>query len=411
MGNDLLAELPELLSIKVDELPVMEQPAHMAKLERARAQFDAQMLGQLADFEESQAWRLDASYSAANWLTGHAGTSKWDARRRVRLAKHLRDMPATAAALRAGQITVEHARVLAKCVANPRAKAAFFWAEKRLVNSARRMSADELAHEVDKFLAEADQDGPEPPAPQKDVLYASRVGDRVKIDGDLGLDSGLPFLEALNERSDQLFRRDQKVTEANPEDKLATRPPAELRAEAMVELVLAGAGDESNPRHREPLFNVHVDQLTLLRTKIRQDSLCELDDGSVIPGSLLEQWRCEAAMSRVLLDANEVMLSYGREERYANRELRRALAARDRGCAVPGCDRPPEHCDAHHIVFWENWGGTDIDNLVLQCRHHHRMIHAGKLSVEMVDGRPCFYDSLGKPLEAGRWRPPEVSAA
>ncbi len=243
------------------------------------------------------------------------------------------------------------------------------------------------------------------------MLYANRVGDRVKIDGDLGLDTGLPVLEALKERSDQLRRRDQKVTEANPDDKLATRPPAELRAESMVELVLAGAGDQSNPRHREPLFNVHVDQLTLLRTKIRQDSLCELDDGSVIPGSLLEQWRCEAAMSRVLLDAKEVMLSYGREERYANRELRRALTARDRGCAVPGCDRPPEHCDAHHIVFWENQGGTDIDNLTLTCRHHHRMVHHGQLSVKMIDGLPRFFDRNEKLLEEGRWRPPDVSAA
>ena len=28
--------------------------------------------------------------------------------------------------------------------------------------------------------------------------------------------------------------------------------------------------------------------------------------------------------------------------------LRRALIARDRGCAFPGCDRPPHWCHAHH---------------------------------------------------------------
>ncbi len=233
----------------------------------------------------------------------------------------------------------------------------------------------------------------------------------MKIDGDLGLDTGLPFLEALNERSDQLFRRDQKVTEANPEDMLAARPPAELRAEAIVELVLAGAGDDSNPRHREPLLNVHVDAMTLLRMEMRRDSVCELDDGSVIPIRMLEQLRCESRLSRVLLDAKEVMLSYGRDERYANRELRRALAARDRGCAVPGCDRPPEHCDAHHIVFWDDLGETNVDNLVLLCRHHHRMIHHKKLKVEMIGGQPRFYDSAGTLLDKGRWRPPDVAAA
>ncbi|WP_242419678.1 HNH endonuclease signature motif containing protein, partial [Frankia sp. CpI1-P] len=32
--------------------------------------------------------------------------------------------------------------------------------------------------------------------------------------------------------------------------------------------------------------------------------------------------------------------------------LRRALAARDRGCTFPGCDRPPSWCEAHHVIHW-----------------------------------------------------------
>ncbi len=111
------------------------------------------------------------------------------------------------------------------------------------------------------------------------------------------------------------------------------------------------------------------------------------------------------------MDGRRSVLHLGREERYANRELRRALAARDRGCAVPGCDRPPEHCDAHHVVFWEDFGPTDIDNLALLCRHHHRMVHAGRLTIEMIDGVPQFFDSYGSLLEAGRHRPPQAHAA
>lgn len=139
----------------------------MARLERVRAQLEGRVLTTLVKFEESQAWRLDASYSVANWLQAHAGTSKWDAQRRMRLARHLEDMPATSAALLEGLITSEHARILAKCVANPRAKADFFWAEKHLVNAARRMSADELAKEVAKFLERADRTGPNPRWPRK----------------------------------------------------------------------------------------------------------------------------------------------------------------------------------------------------------------------------------------------------
>lgn len=411
MAEDLVSELAELLSVDVAEVPVMALRERTARLQRLLSRVQALALRELAAFEESQAWRLDSSYGVANWLQGHVGTSRSDAGRQVRLARHLAAMPATSAALERGFITVEHARVLARCVANPRARAEFSWAENRLVDTARQVSADELAGEVDKFLAYVDQDGPEPPAPQEDQLYANRVGDRVKIDGDLGLDAGLPLLAALQERTEQLYRRDQEVTSANPNDPLAARTPANRRAEALTELVLAGSGSESNPLRREPLLNVHVDHLTLARLQMRQDSLSELDDGTVIPMPTLATWRCECAVSRVVLDAREVLLSYGRTERYANRQLRRALVARDRGCAVPGCDRPPELCDAHHIVFWDDDGPTDLDNLVLLCRHHHRMIHAAELRVEMVDGRPRFYDSFGALLEKGRWRPPEAHAA
>ncbi|HSS61195.1 MAG TPA: HNH endonuclease signature motif containing protein, partial [Candidatus Limnocylindrales bacterium] len=43
----------------------------------------------------------------------------------------------------------------------------------------------------------------------------------------------------------------------------------------------------------------------------------------------------------------------------------------------PGCERPASWCDAHHLVHWIDDGLTDLDNLVLLCRRHHRMVHEG----------------------------------
>ncbi|MGC5322913.1 DUF222 domain-containing protein [Micromonospora arida] len=71
--------------------------------------------------------------------------------------------------------------------------------------------------------------------------------------------------------------------------------------------------------------------------------------------------------------------------------LRRALVLRDRGCAFPGCDRPPRWCDAHHIHHWADGGRTSLTNAVLLCAHHHRHVHRGEWTVRLGgDGRPEF---------------------
>lgn len=41
----------------------------------------------------------------------------------------------------------------------------------------------------------------------------------------------------------------------------------------------------------------------------------------------------------------------------------------------PGCDLPTTWCDSHHVIEWTDGGRTDLDNLVLLCRHHHGVTH------------------------------------
>src|SRR6266851_4301217 len=58
--------------------------------------------------------------------------------------------------------------------------------------------------------------------------------------------------------------------------------------------------------------------------------------------------------------------------------MRRALAARDKHCRFPGCDMPPGWTDAHHIQHWADGGPTNLFNLILMCRRHHRLLHEGR---------------------------------
>ena len=76
-------------------------------------------------------------------------------------------------------------------------------------------------------------------------------------------------------------------------------------------------------------------------------------------------------------------------ERYVNSQTV-ALIARDGGCSFPGCDRPPEWCERHHIVEWSRGGKTDLDNLTLLCAYHHHNFASRGWTCVMIDGLPAW---------------------
>ena len=51
--------------------------------------------------------------------------------------------------------------------------------------------------------------------------------------------------------------------------------------------------------------------------------------------------------------------------------LRRAVTARDRHCAFPGCRQRPAACHVHHLRPRAKGGLTRLDNLLLLCAFHH----------------------------------------
>ncbi|MEU7789117.1 DUF222 domain-containing protein [Amycolatopsis sp. NPDC049159] len=100
---------------------------------------------------------------------------------------------------------------------------------------------------------------------------------------------------------------------------------------------------------------------------------------------------CDCKLIPTVLGASSEPLDLGRARRLISPGLRRALFLRDRGCAFPGCHRPPRHCQGHHIRHWADGGPTDLANLVLLCAHHHRLMHRSGWQVRLAtDGHPEF---------------------
>jgi hypothetical protein len=94
-------------------------------------------------------------------------------------------------------------------------------------------------------------------------------------------------------------------------------------------------------------------------------------------GGLVARLQTAALLPPALGGAPTQPLEVGRTTRVVSAAQRAALAVRDGGCAFPGCDRPPPWCDAHHLRHWLHGGATDLANLALLCRAHHRAVHEG----------------------------------
>lgn len=99
---------------------------------------------------------------------------------------------------------------------------------------------------------------------------------------------------------------------------------------------------------------------------------------------------CDADLIPLVLGGDGQVLDIGRAGRLFPPHLRRALVARDRGCAFPDCTIPAPWCEAHHMTPWSHGGTTGIDNGVLLCAHHHHIVHDGRWTVASHNGIPWF---------------------
>lgn len=172
-----------------------------------------------------------------------------------------------------------------------------------------------------------------------------------------------------------------------------TRPHARRMADALVELARRAldAGDLPASAGTKPHVVVTIDQHALAA----QIGTGLLDTGQTMSASAVRRLACDAVVTTILRDRTSHPLDVGRTHRLFTAALRRALVLRDRGCAFPGCSRPPSWCDGHHIIHWADGGPTSLDNGVLLCGHHHRQIHADEhtdgWSIQAVPGgRPVF---------------------
>ncbi len=218
-------------------------------------------------------------------------------------------------------------------------------------------------------------------------------------DGALLLQARLPAEEgALVLAALDAAREELAAADVSAETHLPSRAP-EVRADALVALAdgyLAGARGSRSGGDRYQVL-VHVDTATL--SGGGDGERCEIDHGPPLAAATARRLACDASLVHIL-ERDGVPLDVGRKTRSIPPALRRALAARDGGCRFPGCTSH-RFVDAHHIEHWADGGRTKLDNLVLLCRHHHRLMHEGGYTLTAAtDGRLTFRRPDGRRILA-----------
>ena len=249
----------------------------------------------------------------------------------------------------------------------------------RIVRGYRRavsLESAEAAHR-DRFLAcEWDEDG--------SLCVRAR----------LTPEDGALFLKAIEAGRDAIRDREEAHAVAtqggSAEPEPGNRPIRVNDADALLEVAELSLVSGSSPRSAGDRHQVivHADAEALAGTG--EQAGCRIDDGPAICGESARRMACDASLVPVLHGPKGEM-DVGRKTRAIPPAIRRALEIRDEGrCRFPGCENR-RWVDAHHILHWARGGKTKVDNLVLLCGHHHRLVHEGGFALlRKSDGSLVF---------------------
>jgi hypothetical protein len=325
-------------------------------------------------FDKSGEYKADGALSLTAWLRWKCKLSGGAAMERIEIARQLEKLPETQAAFASGDVGYQHVAVLAHAAEHV-GVAAVRKEEGSLLQAAQTMDpgqfttvAKNFEHRVDAAgaLAEANR------AHQRRYFHISEPKDGiVRLDGVLDAEGGATLRTAL-----QAFMKPVKDDD---------RTYGQRSADALVELGRQRSGGKRDGAGPRPQLIIRASLDTLAGTQGAPAG--ELEGGGTVPAETVQRYACDSAISRIT-GQGELEHELNHASRTLPASTRRALEARDRHCVFPGCGRPLNWCDGHHLVWWTRGGATALPNLALLCRPHHRMVHEeGWRLVRHKDGR------------------------
>ena len=350
-----------------------------------------------------------------------------EARRRVALAEPLAPrttllgeplparQPATAAAWRAGDLDVEHVRVIARFLDElplavghtERADA-----EALLAEQAQQLRPDQLVKVAEQLALMLNPDGV-----FSDADRAARRGFTWAPQQANGMSQGrLWATPALRAEIDALFAKFAAPGRCNPADQtpLIGGEPTAARIDADHRSHAQRQHDALSAIMRSLLGNPTLGQHNGLPvTVIVSTTLGDLQNtagvghtggGTLLPMTDLIRMAAHSYHYLTIFDhTTGRALWLGRTKRIASADQRIVLHNKDRGCSFPGCTVPGYGSQVHHATLdWADGGHTDIDDLTFGCGPHNRLVKKGGWQTrKRPDGTTEWIAPAHLPLKGG----------
>jgi hypothetical protein len=373
------------VKVVISEMNVAELRSFMADLRVRQAKLDAQML-------EANARMISLMHDPVTptfviperELVAHGGLTSREAREVVSRGLVTEAAPEMASVLAAGNTTAAHVDALGRGLKIAGSEREAFLAHlPELVEASTTMSAFEFGQLVTETAKSVvTDDGLSTFERQKRETFFKM---RHEADGCLSVSGKFDPISASILKSkigrfvEAMFHSGDK--EVPVEVMPWIEPNDHRQAQALIALVNGTSESTSEVPARAEIV-VHVD-LETLQHGLHAGGTCRTALGADLPVETVRRLACEAEILPVVLDGRSVPIDVGRSKRLATVHQRRALEAIHPTCAIPDCEVIFDHCNVHHIDYWENGGSSDLNNMIPLCSRHHHAAHEGGWKLEL----------------------------
>ena len=316
------------------------------------------LLALIAEVDRREAWQDSGARDTPHWLSMRYGLSTWKADRWIIAAHALEGLPRLSDALATGALGIDKVVELARFATPER--------EADLIRWGREVSCATIRRRGDAAARASVEEVVEVERTRSLSWWYFDEGSRFGLEAELPAAQGAIVARALERLAETI--------PVMPDEEEGCFADAR-RADALVALASARIAGDPDPDRATVVVHAQVDATT---GELRGG---ELEDGPALHRESVERLLCNARSQAVIEDRSGNVLGLGRVTREPSAAMVRQVRYRDNGCRFPGCGTQ-RFTEAHHIVWWSRGGRTDLDNLLLICSFHHRLVHEHGWSIE-----------------------------